>query len=80
MQDIAKRLDELINLKEGWDGYNGKPVSPDTAQLAMYILNSIYLPDMLQPQIVPSAGGDLQIEWHSQNFDIELHIAKRTRS
>jgi hypothetical protein len=30
--------------------------------------------DAPAPQIVPGSNGDLQIEWHTETIDIELHI------
>jgi hypothetical protein len=27
-----------------------------------------------EPQIVPGINGDLQIEWHTEEVDIELHV------
>lgn len=69
-----KRLEELIRLKHGWDGYQAVPVSFNTAYFAMQMLESICSDDTEAPQIVPGTNGDLQIEWHDVCGDIELDV------
>lgn len=76
-EDITERLNDLVKLEEGWDGYDAKPVSFDNANFAMDILKEICDEDTPQPQIVPGVNGDLQIEWHAHEVDIELHIIRR---
>lgn len=74
-QAVAKsRLEELIRLKEGWDGYSAFPVSFDNAMFAYQMLDSIARPETPAPQIVPGPSGDLQIEWHLAQGDIELWV------
>nr|WP_297472433.1 hypothetical protein [Ferrovum sp.] len=69
-----QRLEELVRLPEGWDGYTGFPVSLSNAIFAFRVLESICLPETPPPQIVPGSSGDLQIEWHTHHGDIELWI------
>jgi hypothetical protein len=71
---VKQRLEELIRLEEGWDGYTAFPVSFDNAMFAFRMLESICRPDTLAPQIVPGPSGDLQIEWHTHEGDIELWV------
>lgn len=69
-----KRLDELCALGPGWDGYSAPPISFSNANFALSMLASACPLDAAAPQIVPGANGDLQIEWHTDTGDIELHI------
>ena len=74
-QATAKsRLEDLIRLNEGWDGYLAFPVSFDNAMFAYQMLDSIARPETPPPQIVPGPSGDLQIEWHLAQGDIELWV------
>jgi len=74
-QDAVKdRLELLIRLEEGWDGYSAFPVSFDNAMFAFRMLESICRSDTPAPQIVPGPSGDLQIEWHTHQGDIELWV------
>lgn len=71
---VIKRLDELVGLQPGWDGYDGVPVPFQNAYFAMQVLQACCRGDDPTPQIVPGGSGDLQIEWHLEKGDIELHI------
>lgn len=74
-QEIVKdRLEELVRLEPGWDGYAGHPVSFDVAMFAYRMLESICGIDTPSPQIVPGSSGDLQVEWHTPVGDIELWV------
>jgi hypothetical protein len=68
------RLEELVRLEPGWDGYQGQPVSLLNANFALRMLESICASQSIEPQIVPGSAGDLQIEWHTPSGDIELHV------
>jgi hypothetical protein len=71
---VSDRLEQLIRLEEGWDGYTGFPVSFVNAKFAFHMLESICRLDAPAPQIVPGSSGDLQIEWHTNAGDIELWV------
>jgi len=71
---VMNRLEELVRLEKNWDGYLGIPVSFENAIFALRMLEAICMPETPAPQIVPGNGGDLQIEWHTLNGDVELHI------
>lgn len=73
-EKVARKLNELCNLKSGWDGYHGEPVSSLNASFAMKMLETIG-PESASPiQIVPGSSGDVQIEWHTISADLELHV------
>jgi hypothetical protein len=71
---VKGRLEEIVRLPEGWDGYQGRPVSFGNALFAVRVLESICAIDAPPPEIVPGCSGDLQIEWHLPGGDIELHV------
>jgi hypothetical protein len=69
------RLNDLVSkLPDNWDGYGGTAVNFLNAVFAINMLNSICHPNTPAPSIVPGQHGDLQIEWHTRRFDIELDI------
>lgn len=74
LDEVTDRLQKLIRLRPGWDGYQGRPVSFLSANFALQMLNNICGPETRTPQIVPGTAGDLQIEWHTQQGDIELYV------
>lgn len=68
------RLEKLVRLPVGWDGYSGQPVGLLNANFALQMLDRICGPNAGSPQFVPGVDGDLQIEWHTLHGDIELHV------
>ena len=74
-ESVRQRLEELVDrLPFGWDGYSGRPVAFLNASFALSMLSSICRPNTPAPQIVPGATGDLQIEWHTKEVDIEIAV------
>jgi hypothetical protein len=71
---VRDRLDELVKLPHGWDGYAGAPVSFSNANFAVKVLEAVCGPDSQPPQIIPGSSGDLQLEWHFPRGAIELHV------
>lgn len=71
---VIPRLEELVRLQRGWDGYKGLPVSFSNAIFAYQMLQSICSSNTPPPQIVPGSSGDLQLEWHTQAGDLELWV------
>lgn len=71
---VVSKLNELVALERGWDGYQAGPVSFENASFALRMLEACCGVDAPMPQIVPGVVGDLQVEWHIGNTDIELDI------
>lgn len=71
---VCMQLENLIRLKDGWDGYRGKAVRLEVANFALRLLDVVCAPNALAPQIVPGVDGDIQIEWHTDAAQIELRV------
>lgn len=71
---VEARLQELIRLEDGWDGYAGQPVNFGNAVFALRVLESTCKSETPPPEIVPGTSGDLQLEWHLPKGEIELHV------
>ncbi len=71
---VVSRLNDLVALERGWDGYGGGPVSFENANFALRMLEASCGIEAPAPQIVPGAAGDLQVEWHIGGTDVELDI------
>ena len=67
---------ELIDLEPGWDGYGAKALRPETLFLAEKLAKAIVGAGLPWPQIVPGTHGDAQLEWHTEEYEIELHIGE----
>lgn len=71
---ILNRLEYLVHLKNGWDGYRAPPVNFLNAYFAGNVLQTICNSDSPEPSIVPGSSGDLQIEWDLESLELEIHI------
>lgn len=78
VQQLEKRFEKLLNLRNGWDGYNGRAVSFNNAVFAAHLLNRICDARVPAPSLVPGSDGTLQAEWHRNGFDIEIDILAPT--
>ena len=74
VQELESRLSRLTGLPEGWDGYQGKPVSSSCAGFAATLIESICDDNIPAPQLVPGSDGTLQLEWHLNGYDIEIDV------
>lgn len=73
-QSVSDRLEYLIRLENGWDGYKAPPVSFQNAAFGHHMLKAICDPWTEAPSVVPGFKGDLQFEWHLEKGDIELWV------
>lgn len=71
-----ERLQALIRLPAGWDGYRARPVEFNTAEFALRMLERLCPSGTPTPWIVPGIDGDVQIEWHFAKGDVELHVLR----
>ncbi len=72
--EITPLLKEFTQYPTGWDSYDAPPLSTDTANFALSVLNSIMKSQTPLPQVAPSSAGGIQLEWHEKGVDLELHI------
>lgn len=71
---VISRMEQLLQLTSGWDGYAAPPVSLENVYFAIEMLRAICPSDLSAPQIVPGTSGDMQIEWHVGDRSVELHV------
>lgn len=69
---IVDRIEHLFTLVENWDGEGGLPLDFETAMDALAFLLTKALHETPAPQIVPTATGGMQIEWHTGDSDLEI--------
>jgi hypothetical protein len=71
---LESRFNKLTSLPVGWDGYAGRPVSFTCARFAADLLQRLYDGALPPPSLVPGSDGSLQVEWHINQFDIEIDV------
>lgn len=77
---IAKRLDELANLSQGWyDGEQGEIIPKDSIiKFKKLFLDKELLYTLSKPFIYPTIDGGLSIEWDFQKFHATLDVDMKT--
>lgn len=73
-QEVVTKITSLLRLPAGWDSYGAKAPSWDAAMFAIVVLDSVMRPDTPAPSVVPTSGGGLQLEWHVNKMDLEIHV------
>ncbi len=74
ISDLKVRFDEITSLPKGWDGYDGRPVTFNTAQFAANLIEQLFIDGVPSPNLVPGSDGTVQIEWHRNQYDIEIDV------
>ncbi len=74
-KSAKEELDAFTRLEPGWDGYDGRPLNKPSRELAeRFIEANAYLGE---PKCVPCPMGGVQLEWHSDQYDIELYVLEK---
>jgi len=74
---IKKSTDDICSilaLGDNWDSYGACRVSHGVAKAVNSLLIDIMRPDTPAPQMVPSASGSVQLEWHICGIDLEIEV------
>ena len=79
LQPVKDKLAELLQLKENWDGYGGLPLIPKNAEFVLHVWKALLRaegdgPPLDNPSIIPGNDGTVQIEWHYNDYVLELDI------
>ncbi len=77
--EIRRKLEKLVRLPKGWDGYAARPVSLLTAFFSAELLAKVCASETPLPVFVPGPSGDLQLEWRGLRSQIEVHILAPNR-
>lgn len=75
----VKALVGLLNLPSGWNSYSAKRIVPQIATVALEVLVGLLDFDTPSPAVVPRVQGNIQLEWHADEIDIEIYIDSPTR-
>jgi hypothetical protein len=73
-QTVLHEVCGILDLKDGWDTYSAKRVSPQTGIFALQVLDAVMRDRSPIPSVVPTPIGGIQFEWHLENLDIEIHV------
>lgn len=72
---VLSRMAGLMDLSPGWDSYGALKPNREAAMFALEMLERLMHVDTPVPSIVPSHSGGIQLEWHVNHVDLEIHVA-----
>ncbi|MGA7088653.1 MAG: hypothetical protein WB116_10325 [Candidatus Dormiibacterota bacterium] len=72
--DLKGKLNVLFNLHPGWDGYKGRPLTLESALMAIHLTSRLVGRVYVPPWVFPLPDGGLQLEWHAGPQSIEIEI------
>jgi len=67
-------LVDLLSLPPGWNSHSAKKIEPRNVMAAIVLLGIIMDSDVPPPIVVPRVKGNIQLEWHTEQVDIEVYI------
>jgi len=68
----------ILALDNNWDSYGAKRISDRVAGAVQDLLWQIMQKNTPAPQVVPSASGSIQLEWHLRGIDLEIEVESYT--
>lgn len=72
--ETTDRLRFLLELREGWDGFDARPIDLDSAMFGLKLLNFILPKGARAPKLSPTNYGGLQFEWFNRQCELEIEI------
>lgn len=79
-EELIKKIIELTNLKENWDGYGALPLDTNIATKLIYISSSFPSDFFDNADIYPNPHATLSIEWENKNNKLSLELGIDTMS
>jgi hypothetical protein len=70
------RLMALAPLRDNWDQRGSAGVRADVLSFAWQLLAQILPEDGMPPIIIPLGNGGIQLEWSSENAELEIEISR----
>lgn len=67
-------LVELRTLPRNWNSYGALPIADRAIQVAIALLHDVMPERAPHAQIVPTAPGGVQLEWHTGGIDMEIEV------
>jgi hypothetical protein len=71
---VLEQINAIGELEDGWAGPDSRQIADPAIQQALGILSDTMARDTVPPQVVPTAEGGLQMEWHYSGVDLEVYV------
>ena len=71
---FAEKCSGFLDLPENWNSYRARRIDASLLRDGLNILTMMLSPGTRTPDVVPTARGGIQIEWHDAERDLEIEI------
>jgi hypothetical protein len=76
LNGVILKLDAIARLPNGWDSYGAPAIEIAAIARTIDTINEVMMEfDGINPSVVPTAHGGVQIEFHTDLEDLEITIA-----
>jgi hypothetical protein len=73
---VAKRLNHLLQLQDGWGGPGTLRVDRAVVLKTIEILFRVAAEKTRPPSISPGEDGSLQLAWYTREFELEIDVSR----
>jgi len=71
---VVDQLDHLLNLGENWDSYGSCTIDLSVVERVIRFLGQVLDDESVNPDIVPTSEGGIQLEWDYRDKELELEF------
>ena len=75
LYSVLDKLQSIALLPPDWDSYGGAPLTFDAALASLKFLAKYLSESAMEPSVVPSSTGGIQLEWHRHAGDLEVSFS-----
>ena len=79
-RSVANNIYSIMSLNDNWDSYGADSISYSVAKATDDLLINIMQQETPPPQVVPSANGGIQLEWHDFGIDFEILVTSMSHA
>jgi hypothetical protein len=79
VSEATERLNHLLTLPYGWDGFGAEPVRLRTAQSTLELLKKVLWRDAPLPQFAATVDGGIQLEWYRPSLLVSITVERGQR-
>jgi hypothetical protein len=77
LNGLLDELTALSRLPANWDSYEARAIDPQAALMTARFLWLVLREDAVLPKLVPTVGGNIQLEWYNDRAELEIEVGAR---
>ncbi|HXE71465.1 MAG TPA: hypothetical protein VNO81_02300 [Candidatus Nitrosotenuis sp.] len=74
VQSCLQRIRGFLDHEEGWDSYDGRPLTKEALRKGLAVLAFIEAYGLPAPFVAPTSSGGILFEWQREDIDAQLEV------